>query len=140
MQDTGNLQLKVQEMADCYATSDPLREMSIIEREENKEEGAVKWLALAALHGVNQNAEKITITQSATGEVTVTAKYRKTELPTPGGDVAGKIFETMGAITHMEGEKVKMPLSLGVRQDSVPMKVKIKSKDGGKSLTLKFQD
>jgi hypothetical protein len=140
MQDTGNLQLKVQEMADCYATSDPLREMSIIEREENKEEGAVKWLALAALHGVNQNAEKITIAQSATGEVTVTAKYRKTELPTPGGDVAGKIFETMGAITHMEGEKVKMPLSLGVREDSVPLKVKMKTKDGGKSLTLKFQD
>jgi hypothetical protein len=140
MQDTGNLQLKVQEMADCYATSDPLREMSIIEKEENKEEGAVKWLALAALHGVNQNAEKITITQSATGEVTVTAKYRKSELPTPGGDVAGKIFEAMGAITHMEGDKVKMPLSLGVRNDSVPLKVKMKSKEGGKSLTIKFQD
>jgi hypothetical protein len=140
MQDTGNLQLKVQEMADCYATSDPLREMSIIEKEENKEEGAVKWLALAALHGVNQNAEKITINQSATGEVTVTAKYRKSELPTPGGDVAGKIFEAMGAITHMEGDKVKMPLSLGVRNDSVPLKVKMKSKEGGKSLTIKFQD
>lgn len=140
MQDTGNLQLKVQEMADCYATSDPLREMSIIEKEENKEEGAVKWLALAALHGVNQNAEKITIHQSASGEVTVTAKYRKSELPNPGGDVAGKIFETMGAITHMDGDKVKMPLSLGVRNDSVPLKVKIKSKEGGKSLTLKFED
>lgn len=140
MQDTGNLQLKVQEMADCYATSDPLREMSIIEKEENHEEGAIKWLALAALHGVNQNAEKITITQSAAGEVTVTAKYRKSELPTPGGDVAGKIFEAMGSITHMEGDKVKMPLSLGVRNDSVPLKVKMKSKEGGKSLTIKFQD
>jgi hypothetical protein len=140
MQDTGNLQLKIQEMCDCYATSDPLREMSIVEKEENKDEAAVKWLALAALHGVNQNAEKISISQSATGEVTVTAKYRKTDLPNPGGEVAGKIFETMGRITHMEGEKVKLPLSLGIREDSVPLKVKIKSKDGGRKLTLKFDD
>ena len=140
MQDTGNLQLKVQEMCDCYATSDPLREMSIIEKEENKDEAAIKWLALAALHGVNQNAEKITITQSPTGEVTVTAKYRKSQLPTPGGDVAGKVFDAMGQITHMEGEKVKLPLSLGIREDSVPLKVKMKTKEGGKSLTLKFED
>jgi hypothetical protein len=52
-----NLHLKVQEMCDCYATNDPLKEMSVIKTDADKAEAAVKWLALAALHGVNNNAE-----------------------------------------------------------------------------------
>ncbi len=54
MKEQRNLHLKVQELCDCYATADPLKEMSVVGQDKDKEEAALKWLALAALHGVNQ--------------------------------------------------------------------------------------
>ena len=53
MKEQRNVHLKVQELCDCYATNDPLKEMSEIKNDGDKEEAALKWLALAALHGVS---------------------------------------------------------------------------------------
>ena len=63
MKEKRNVHLKVQELCDCYATNDPLKEMSVVKNDENKDEAAVKWLALAALHGVNNNAKEVTVTR-----------------------------------------------------------------------------
>ena len=138
MKDTESVHKKVQEMCDCYATTDPLKEMSILKSDADKQEAAVKWLALAALHGVNHNAEKITIRRSGEGKVTVYAEYRSTELPSPGTDVGQKIFEAARNMTHIEGEKGKTDLALGIRDSSIDLKVKLKKKDGGEQLTVKF--
>lgn len=140
MKDTGSLHLKVQEMCDCFATTDPLKEMSVVKDDADIQEAALKWLALAALHGVNNNAEKISITRSNDGNVTVTAKYRKTDLPSPGAEVAEKIIAAVAKIGHIEGDKGKTPLALGIRDSSIDLNVKIKTKDGGKSVTLKFPE
>ncbi len=138
MKDTESVHKKVQEMCDCYATTDPLKEMSILKSDADKQEAAVKWLALAALHGVNHNAEKITIRRSGEGKVTVYAEYRSTELPSPGTDVGQKIFEAARNMTHIEGEKGKTDLALGIRDSSIDLEVKLKKKDGGEQLTVKF--
>ncbi len=138
MKEKRNLHLKVQEMCDCYATTDPLKEMSTVQKETDTDEAAVKWLALAALHGVNNNAEKISISRSADGNVTVTAKYRKAELPTPGEAVGGKIIEVIREITHLEGDKGKTPLALGIRDSSIELAVKIKTKEGRERVSIKF--
>jgi hypothetical protein len=138
MKEKRNLHLKVQEMCDCYATGDPLKEMSIIKNEEDKEEAAIKWLALAALHGVNNNAEEITITRSSEGNVRVVAEYRESELPSPGSAVGGKIVDALREITHIEEDKGKTPLSLGIRNDSVNLQIKFKTKDGKEKITIKF--
>ena len=61
MKEKRNLHLKVQELCDCYATTDPLKEMSVVGKDKDPEEAALKWLALAALHGVGNNAKEITI-------------------------------------------------------------------------------
>jgi hypothetical protein len=37
MKEKRNLHLKVQEMCDCYATGDPLKEMSIIKNDEDRD-------------------------------------------------------------------------------------------------------
>jgi hypothetical protein len=140
MKEKRNLHLKVQEMCDCYATTDPLKEMSVVKNDADKEEAAVKWLALAALHGVNQNAEEITITRSSDGKVRVTAEYRETELPSPGSDVSAKIMEAVREIAHIEGKKGKMQLALGIRNDSIDLKVKMKEKEGGEKVKIKFPD
>jgi hypothetical protein len=138
MKEKRNLHLKVQEMCDCYATGDPLKEMSIIKNDEDKEEAALKWLALAALHGVNNNAEEITITRSSEGNVRVVAEYRESELPSPGSEVGGKIVDALREITHIEEDKGKTPLSLGIRNDSVELKIKFKAKKGKEKITIKF--
>lgn len=140
MKEKRNLHLKVQEMCDCYATSDPLKEMSIVNSEEDKDEAAVKWLALAALHGVNNNAEEITITRGPDGQVRVVAEYRKTELPSPGSEVGEKIVSSIREITHIEEEKGKIPLSLGIRNDRVQLKLKLKAKNGKEKITIKFPE
>ena len=138
MKEKRNLHLKVQELCDCYATTDPLKEMSTVQNDADAEEAALKWLALAALHGVNHNAKRISISRSADGHVTVTAKYRKSELPTPGGQVGGKIFEAVREITHLDGDKGKTPLALGIRDSSVELTVAVKTQDDGQRVTIKF--
>jgi TPR repeat protein len=140
MKEKRNLHLKVQEMCDCYATGDPLKEMSIVKNDEDKDEAALKWLALAALHGVNNNAEEITITRSSEGNVRILAEYRESELPSPGPDVGGKILNALREITHIEKDKGKTPLSLGIRNDSVNLMIKFKEKNGKEKITIKFPE
>ena len=43
MKEKRNLHLKVQELCDCYATTDPLQEMSRLPEGTDKEEEAEEW-------------------------------------------------------------------------------------------------
>ncbi len=138
MKEKRNIHLKVQELCDCYATNDPLKEMSEIKGDSDQDEAAAKWLALAALHGVNDNAKEVTIRRSPDGNIKVTAKYREAELPSPGAEIGEKIINAVREITHIEGGKGKSPLALGIREDSIELKIKMKSKDEGEKVTIKF--
>ena len=140
MKEKRNLHLKVQEMCDCYSTSDPLKSMSQMANEADSEEAAVKWLALAALHGINANAKNITLFQAGDGTVRVVAEYRPTDLPAPKKAVAEKIMAVVREITHIEDAKGKLPLSLGVRGSSVDLEVKVKSKADESTISLKFSE
>ena len=140
MKEKRNLHLKVQEMCDCYATSDPLKSMSQMAHDSSGEESAVKWLALAALHGINANAKNITLFFAGDGTVRVVAEYRPTDLPAPGKDTADKIMEVVREITHIENAKGKLPLSLGVRDSSVDIQINVKSDGGEGMIKLKFED
>ena len=138
MKEKRNVHLKVQELCDCYATNDPLKEMSAVKNEGDKDEAALKWLALSVLHGVNSNATKISIARSKNGDIMVTAKYRESELPSPGAEVGLKIMEAVREITHIEGDQGKTPLALGIRNDSIEIQVKMKSEEGKDKITLEF--
>jgi hypothetical protein len=138
MEDKRNLHLQVQEMIDCYATNDPLKVMSQIPDDQDQEQSAVKWLATAALHGITAGASKISLRVEPDGSVAVTAKYKRSSLPSPGKELGPKIIKDMQEILHMESGK--MPLSLGVRNDSVDLRVKLSSKEGAQKLSLKFPE
>jgi hypothetical protein len=140
MKEKRNVHLKVQELCDCYATNDPLKEMSVVKNDGDKDEAAVKWLALAALHGVNNNAKEVILTRTNDGEVRVAARYRESELPSPGSEVGTKIMEAVREITHIEGRKGKSPLALGIRNDSIELEVKMKQKEGREKVTIKFPE
>ena len=140
MEDKRNLHLKVQELIDCYATSDPLKSMSELSSDEDKNEAALKWVALSALHGINNGAEKIKLIKKGDGKVTVTASYRKAELPSPGLEVANNIIESVRSITHLEKAKGKERLALGIRNDSIEINVKVKRDGDDEVIELKFPD
>jgi hypothetical protein len=114
--------------------------MSVVKDDADPEEAALKWLALAALHGINANAEKISFKRSKSGDVKVGIKYRKSELPSPGPEVGEKIVNVVRDITHIEDAKGKTPLSLGIRGNSIDLSVKVKSKENKESITIAFPD
>ena len=138
MKDKRSLHLRVQELCDCYATTDPLKEMSIVKDDEDQDEAGLKWLALAALHGINANAKKISFARSKNGKAKVTAEYRKSELPSPGPDVGDKIIEAARGITYLDGEKAKSALALGIREGSIELNIKMKKAEDGEKVTLEF--
>jgi hypothetical protein len=138
MKDKRSLHLKVQEMCDCFATSDPLKEMALLKNEPDKEEAATKWIALAILHGIDSHAKKISICKAKDGQVKVLAKYKTCALASPGPEIGNKIIETMKQITHIEEEKGKTPLAVGIRDSSIELKVKIEKEDDMEVITFKF--
>jgi len=138
MKDKRSLHLKVQEFCDCYATSDPLREMSVVEKEANKEEGALKWVALAVLHGINNNAKEVTLSKGKDGSLKAIGKYRKSELPSPGADVGARIFETIRGVAHIEGDKGKMPLALGIKDSSIEIEIEVDHDGDEDAVTIRF--
>ena len=142
MEDKRNLHLKAQELADCYATTDPLGEMSALAGDADRQEAALKWLALAVLHAVNANAKKIGLELTPDGQAVVTAKYREAVLPSPGPEVGALIMDAMRQMIHAEdAPKAKLPLIFGVRGDSLTIQVKLeRDKKGGQELSLKFDD
>jgi hypothetical protein len=138
MKEKRNLHLKVQELCDCYAATDPLKEMSAVPQAKDTEEAALKWLALAALHGVNDGAKEITIRSDKAGRVTVKAEYREKELPSPGPVVGRQILAAVREITHIEGDSGKTLLALGLRNDSLELKVKVKGKGDTQKVKIEF--
>jgi hypothetical protein len=138
MKDKRSLHLEVQEHIDCFAGTDPLKEMSEITGDTDKEQAALKWTALAVLHGINFNAEEVSLTHATDGSVRVAAKYRQAELPSPGGEIGAKVIEAVRGITHFEGDKGKGPLALGVRDHSMEIGVKVERGDDGETVTLEF--
>ncbi len=140
MKEKRNFHLEVQELCDCFATTDYLSEMSVLKNDADSDTAALKWIALAALHGINANAEKIVISRSADGEVEVKAVYRKSVLPSPGKMVGEKILAAVRSMTHLEADKGKTPFSLGIRGNSVDLKIKVKSKKEDESVTIAFPE
>jgi len=138
MKDMTTLHLQVQDLCNCYAQSDPLKEMSLLKKDADKEEAALKWIALAVLHGVNMGAKQISISKVPDGTVKVLAEYRDAELPTPGSGIGKRAIEALRAITHIEGKKGELPLALGIRDSSLEVKVKVKNEKNTETVTLKF--
>lgn len=138
MKDMTSVHLKVQDLISCYAQTDPLREMSAVPKDADKEEAALKWVALAILHGINSGARQISISRAGDGSVKVVAEYRDADLPSPGKVIGKKAIAALRQITHIEGKKGELPLAMGIRDGSLELKVKVKEKDDVETVTLKF--
>ena len=85
MKDKESRHKKVQEMIDCYATKNPLKEMSKIQNEKDVSEASIKWLALAELpstgtatgNKIIQDIRAITHLEENNGESMLTLGVRE---------------------------------------------------------------
>lgn len=138
MLDPVNLHQKVQEMCDCFATNDPLQEMSRMRQEPHHEEAAIKWIALAVLHGLNSNAEEISIEQTKDGSVKVIAEYRRTALPAPSAEISSEISSVLKKIIHADSSQGDSTLAFGVRNSSMDLHIRTREEGGDTKMTIKF--
>lgn len=137
MKDAASLHLKVQELCDCFAANDPLKEMSEIPRSSDEEKG-LKWIALAVLHGINANAAKISITSSTDGNVKVTAEYRQAELPSPGPVTGKEIIQAIRDISHFDQGNGETTLAFGIRNNSMDLQVTSRQEGNKDTVTIAF--
>ncbi len=139
MRDMGTPHQRMQELADCFAETDPLREMALLHNDPDKDEAALKWMALAVLHAIDRNAKEISLERSEDGTVRVIAEYRDTELPSPGSEIGERIIRAAREITHIEEKKGETPLAIGIRDSSIEIRAKVKEEGGRQKITLKFK-
>jgi len=140
MKDKRSLHLRVQELCDCYATSNPLKEMSELKGDGDTDEAALKWLALSVLHGINSHAKKISINRSKNGNIRVSAEYRTAELPSPGAEIGDRVFASARDMMHMDRNKGKSTLALGIRDASMEITVNFENEGDKESVILKFPE
>jgi len=136
-----NYHLKLQEMCDCYLETDfvpEMQHMSTNPPSEDLEEDAIKYLALAIMHAITEQATKLSLKKKGDA-ITVTVKDEKKEkLPAPTAPVFSKIIELVRTILHIEEDKGKLPLSLGLRNGEVNLMVKVKREDAKESVAFSF--
>jgi hypothetical protein len=141
-----SLNLRLQEYCDCYMETDPQREIVAINKKgaaadvtKDREEVALKFISLAILYGIKESAKKISLTKKGRDEVRLNVEAAgKYALPAPRADKADEIFKSMRSITHLESERGREVLSLGLRNDRLELTVEFASAGGGNTLTISF--
>jgi hypothetical protein len=137
---TMNYHLKLQEMCDCYMETEFSRELEHMAGQPvtDPEEEALKYLALAVMYSITEQAVSLSLKQKGKS-VRATIKTTGTiELPPPPDNLFEKIDEIIRGILHLEEDNGKLLLSLGLRNGEVTVEVKVTREDDKKAIRIKF--
>ena len=139
-----NSHLKLQEMCECYLETDFTRQLNAMVKGSSKdlEEDAVKYLALAIMHGVSDRARSLKLKKKKDGTIKagLTVDEKKVSLPAPSSELFERLVGVIRSILHFEADGGTMPLSLGLRNSDIELVVKLKEKEGETSLKLSFPE
>ncbi|NOQ46230.1 MAG: hypothetical protein GQ559_06105 [Desulfobulbaceae bacterium] len=135
--------LKLQEMCDCYLETDfskQLRAMVSSKSTDVMEDG-YKYLALTLLQAITEKAKKLSY-KKYDNSITVTIKAvdREIELPSPSLELMDAITTIIRDIIHIEEDKGKSPLILGLKNGQLDLSVKVKRDKKEERLTIKFPE
>jgi hypothetical protein len=131
-----NYHLKLQEMCDCYMETEFRKELQhMVGIVGDLEENSIKYLALALMCAVTEKAAKLSL-KSKDGKVTVTVKSEdeKLALPAPSQPMFEKMVAIMRGILHLDEDKGKTALALGLRSGDLELQVKVERRPGKESL------
>ena len=136
-----NVHLKLQEMCDCYMETDFWKQMQGMTGAATGEleENSLKYLSLAIMYTITEKAKKLTLEKKGE-KVTVQVKSGDEEihLPAPSREQFDEIILIIRAILHIEEDKGKMILALGLRSGDLELEVKIKRKPDKENIKFKF--
>jgi len=135
-----NYHQKLMEMCDCYLDTDYLKQLQKIATgaSEDLEEDAIKYMALAILEAITEQAGKLSFKKKGAKASVAIKKEENLSLPPPPLPLLEKIFAIMRIILHLDEDKGAMELSLGLRNGQIDAQVKIERKKDKESLKLKF--
>ncbi len=145
IKDDRNYHQRLQEFCDCFLETDYRKELEAASKGVSGDPGgdpdelALKFFGLALLYGANEEANKIFLQRSKEGKVSLAVEARGNyQLPPPSTNLADRVFSIARSITHIDKDKGKIPLSLGLRNDRMEIGLEFDRNGGGESLSLAF--
>jgi len=145
IKDERNYHQRLQEFCDCFMETDFKKELENASKgvsgdpSGDPDELALKFFGLTLLFGANEEAKRISLQRSKEGKVLLSVEARGNyQLPPPSVQLADRIFSIARSITHIEKDRGKSPLSLGLRNDRMEINLHIDRKGGEESLTIRF--
>ena len=145
IKDDRSYHLRLQEFCDCFMETDFKKELESASKGVSGDPGgdpdelALKFLGLAMLYGANEEAKKISMQKSKEGKVSLSVEARgKYQLPAPDSALADRIFTLARSMVHLDKDKGKIPLSLGLRNDRMEVTLAFDRKGGSESFSITF--
>ena len=147
IKDDRNYHQRLQEFCDCYLETDPKKELEKAAKGVSGDPGgdldefALKFLGLGIFYGAAEKAKKISLQRSNDGKVVFSIESRETyQLPTPSLRVADRIISIARSITHIDEDKGREPVSLGLRNDRIEITFQFDRKAGGEFFSILFPE
>ncbi len=147
IKDDRNYHQRLQEFCDCYMETNPKKELENAAKGisgdpgGNLDELALKFLGLGVFYGASEKAKKISLQRSKDGKVLFTVESRgQYQLPPPSTQLADRIISIARSITHLEEDRGKEQVSLGLRNDRMDITFQFDRKDGGESFLILFPE
>ncbi|OGP78740.1 MAG: hypothetical protein A2V86_17170 [Deltaproteobacteria bacterium RBG_16_49_23] len=140
-----NYHQRLQEFCDCYLETDPKKELEKASKGISGDPGrdmdelALKFLGLGIFYGASEKAKKISLQRSIDGKVLFTVDSRgQYQLPPPTTQLADRIISIARAITHIDEDQGREPVSFGLRNDRLELTFQFDRKKEGESLSILF--
>jgi hypothetical protein len=140
-----NYHQRLQEFCDCYLETDPKKELEKASKGISGDPGrdmdelALKFLGPGIFYGASEKVKKISLQRSIDGKVLFTVDSRgQYQLPPPTTQLADRIISIARAITHIDEDQGREPVSFGLRNDRLELTFQFDRKKEGESLSILF--
>lgn len=145
IKDDRNYHQRLQEFCDCFMETDYRKELEAASKGISGDPGgdldelALKFLGLAVLYGANEEAKKISLQRTSEGKILFSIEARGSyQLPPPSARLAGRVFDIGRSIIHLDEDRGKSLLALGLRNDRMEIRLEFDRQAGGENLSLVF--
>jgi rubredoxin len=135
--------LKLQEMCDCYLETDFSRQLKTMVASSSTDlrEDGFKYLALVLLEAITEKASALVLTkQGNTIKVTLKGTDPQIALPSPAAEIMDVITTIIREILHLEEDKGKSPLTLGLKNSRLDLFVRMKKDNEEERLAIEFPE
>ena len=139
--------LRLQEFCDCFMETDPKKELEKAsagisgDPTGDLDELALKFLGLSIFYGASEKAKNIMLQRSKDGKVLFTVDAKgKYQLPPPSPRVADRVIYIARSITHIDEDKGKLPVSMGLRNDRIDLTFQFDRTSEGEFFAVSFPE